>query len=74
MDHSSSVLWAPLFCKVCSRRAAVVVGNALMCGDCFFKHSVTELGAAESQDAEVIASTRHRAAQSPPATDAARAT
>ena len=43
MDRSASVLWAPLFCKVCSRRACVVVGNVLMCGDCFFKHSVTEL-------------------------------
>ena len=43
MDRSGSVLWAPLFCKVCSRRACVVVSNVLMCGDCFFKHSVIEL-------------------------------
>jgi len=50
MDRSQSPLWAPLFCKVCSRRAAIVVANVLMCGDCFFKHTVAELSRGEAEE------------------------
>lgn len=47
----TQTFWAPLFCKVCQRRASVVIGNVLMCGECFFKHAVRELS--ESQPDEL---------------------
>ena len=49
MNRTQTALWAPLFCKICQRRAAVLIGTVLMCGDCFFKHSVTEFADAHPE-------------------------
>lgn len=43
MNRNDRALWAPLFCHICSRRAAVIIAGKLLCGECFFKHSVAEL-------------------------------
>lgn len=56
LHRTDSPLWAPLFCKVCSRRAAIIVGGRLLCGDCFFKHSVAELSRPEPEEETKVVS------------------